>query len=300
VWRLRPRENEAVNECWICDDGAYSYRRIHEGRVTSPKTRNGDVWAETSWADALSAAAKLLHPERDGRPVGVVLSPQATCEDNWAFVRLAREVLSTSSAPARFYLGGRASWAADALLKSADANPNTLGARLVAGAGVSDAAALRADIEASKLRAALVLGHELPDAKVYDAFRKAPAVVAVTSHESALLELAHVFLPGVSHAEKDGVFVNGEGRAQRVRLAVEPRGRAAPEWKIALKLAAAFGVDFGWSGPEVIFREIAEQVPAFAALSWPSIGARGAMLEGYAAPDPHTRIGVALPAPLQG
>ena len=37
-------------------------------------------------------------------------------------------------------------------------------------------------------------------------------------------ELAHVVLPGVSFAEKDGTFTNTERRVQRVRKAIEPIG----------------------------------------------------------------------------
>ena len=32
-YRYRPRDNEAVNKYWMCDDGMLDYRRVHEGRV---------------------------------------------------------------------------------------------------------------------------------------------------------------------------------------------------------------------------------------------------------------------------
>ncbi len=45
-------------------------------------------------------------------------------------------------------------------------------------------------------------------------------------------KLAHVVLPGVSFAEKDGTFTSTERRVQRVRKAVSPAGNARSDWQI--------------------------------------------------------------------
>src|SRR5918911_4059592 len=37
AYRYRPRDNEAVNKYWMCDEGMLSYRAAHEGRVTGAK-----------------------------------------------------------------------------------------------------------------------------------------------------------------------------------------------------------------------------------------------------------------------
>ena len=289
AYRNKPRENADVNECWICDDGAYSYKRINDERVLAPTIRGasgpaGDAPGEVTWAEALAKAAELLRAPDGGRPVGIVLSPQASVEDTWAWLRLGREALGGD---VRWYVGGKALWKGDDVLRSVDQNPNTLGAKLIAGVlggkpGLLDAAALKADLEGNKLRTLVLIGGDLPDAKLYDSLRKAPALIHVGTHVSPAVAAAQVFLPGVTHAEKEGVFVNGEGRAQRFHQAMEPRGRAAPEWKIALKLAGKLGVDFAWAGPQALFQEIAEQVPAFAGQSYATLGAQGAVLAGFA------------------
>ncbi len=43
---------------------------------------------------------------------------------------------------------------------------------------------------------------------------------------------ADVVLPAASFAEKDGTFVNIEGREQKIRQAMPPRGDARPDWRI--------------------------------------------------------------------
>ena len=50
---------------------------------------------------------------------------------------------------------------------------------------------------------------------------------------------ADVILPGAAYTEKDGTWVNTEGRVQRGRLAVYPPGEAREDWKIIRALQRA-------------------------------------------------------------
>ena len=52
---------------------------------------------------------------------------------------------------------------------------------------------------------------------------------------------AHVILPGVSFAEKDGTFTSMEGRVQRVRKAISPVGSSRPDWEILCDLSSRMG-----------------------------------------------------------
>lgn len=44
--------------------------------------------------------------------------------------------------------------------------------------------------------------------------------------------MADVILPGAAYTEKNGTYVNTEGRAQQTRVAVTPPGIAREDWKI--------------------------------------------------------------------
>lgn len=68
----------------------------------------------------------------------------------------------------------------------------------------------------------------------------------------------HVFFPAVTSFEKDGTFMNGERRVQRIRGAVSPRGNARSDWEIICKLAAAMGFekDFTFTSAEEIWDEV--------------------------------------------
>jgi formate dehydrogenase major subunit len=54
-------------------------------------------------------------------------------------------------------------------------------------------------------------------------------------------EYGTVFLTSASNFEKEGTFMNGERRVQRVRKVIEPLGNAKADWEIICLMAAAFG-----------------------------------------------------------
>ncbi len=60
---------------------------------------------------------------------------------------------------------------------------------------------------------------------------------------------AHVFLPGASFLEKDGMFTNAERRISRVRKAIEPLSGKA-DWEATLAFAEALGAAHEIRAPE--------------------------------------------------
>jgi formate dehydrogenase alpha subunit len=82
-------------------------------------------------------------------------------------------------------------------------------------------------------------------------------------------EVADVVLPGASFAETNGTFTNSERRVQRVRKAIEPVGRARPNWQIIASVARAMGSRvFEYGSAEEIFQEIAGLTPSYRGMSY--------------------------------
>lgn len=79
---------------------------------------------------------------------------------------------------------------------------------------------------------------------------------------------AHVILPGVSFAEKDGTFTNMERRVQRVRRAISPIGDTRPDWKILCDLSTKMGYPMEYQNPTEIMDEIASLVQLYAGVSY--------------------------------
>ncbi len=124
-----------------------------------------------------------------------------------------------------------------------------------------------------KLKALVIMGENPmvsdPDTHhVEEALKKLELIVVIDIFPTQTTELAHVVLPGVSFAEKDGTFTNSERRVQRVRKAIEPVGSSRVEWAIFQDLAVRLGYQMNYASAEEIFRELASLTPSYAGISY--------------------------------
>ena len=61
VKRVMPRQNEQVNEIWLCDKGRFAHHfSASTDRLVKPLVRTGDKLTESSWEDALNLAGRSL------------------------------------------------------------------------------------------------------------------------------------------------------------------------------------------------------------------------------------------------
>lgn len=75
---------------------------------------------------------------------------------------------------------------------------------------------------------------------------------------------ADLVLPSTAFTEIDGTFINGEGRIQRVRKAVNPPGEALPDWQILCRIAQKIGISgFNFSNVCEIHEELSSLVEGF-------------------------------------
>jgi formate dehydrogenase major subunit len=90
-------------------------------------------------------------------------------------------------------------------------------------------------------------------------------------------EFGHVFFPAASSFEKDGTFMNGERRVQRVRKVIEPRGNSRSDWEIICDLARAMGKHefFEFHSAEEIWDEVREVWKAAAGITYDRIEQEG-------------------------
>jgi predicted molibdopterin-dependent oxidoreductase YjgC len=105
---------------------------------------------------------------------------------------------------------------------------------------------------------------------------------------SETAELAHVVLPGVSFAEKDGTFTNTERRVQRVRKAVEPLGNARPDWQIICDLSSRLGYPMNYGSPGEIMEEIASLTPSYGGIRYERLEGLGLQWPCLTADHPGT------------
>jgi NADH-quinone oxidoreductase chain G len=117
---------------------------------------------------------------------------------------------------------------------------------------------------------------DYPD-KTYakDALTKLDFLVVQDISLSETAKLAHVVLPGVSFAEKDGTFTNVERRIQKLARAFGPAGDSKADWHIICMLAQLLGHDFDYNSPAQVFEELVKVSPVHARLRWQDLGETG-------------------------
>ncbi|MBL8056475.1 MAG: NADH-quinone oxidoreductase subunit NuoG [Anaerolineales bacterium] len=88
IKRVLPRQNEAVNEIWLCDKGRFGYHFAESpARLTTPLVRQGDRLVESTWDEALALAAAKL--KAAGAGLRVLAGGRLSNEDLFALKRVA-------------------------------------------------------------------------------------------------------------------------------------------------------------------------------------------------------------------
>jgi NADH-quinone oxidoreductase subunit G len=94
VMRVLPRENEAVNECWLSDKDRFSYEGLNsDQRLPKPMVRQGGTWKEVDWTFALEFVAselKRIREQHGAASIGALATPHQTLEELYLLARLMR------------------------------------------------------------------------------------------------------------------------------------------------------------------------------------------------------------------
>ena len=273
IARVKPRYNALVNQWWLCDEGRYSFGWVDTDRLETVRGEANKTW---TWDEAIASIAGSLR----GKKIGVIASAQHTNEDLF----LIRELFGGK-------LGGTVTAAvqeepgfSDEILIQADKNPNTEGATLLglAGTGAQDAAELVDAAGKGEYDAVWVFGHDLValfgEEKVKAIAEKTELFVYSGTNENPTADLAHWALPSAAYVEKDGTFVNCDGRVQRIGKAFPPFKDSREDWRFLLELAAALELPFDFKKPVDVFVGLAAAEAAFTGLTYEAIGEAGASL----------------------
>ncbi len=94
VMRVVPYENDDVNECWLADRDRFSYEALNTAeRLSTPMLRQGGVWKDVSWTDALEYVSRGLTQiavEHGAESIGALASPISTVEELHLLAKVVR------------------------------------------------------------------------------------------------------------------------------------------------------------------------------------------------------------------
>lgn len=271
VVRQKPRSNDQVNHFYLCDQGRLDYRWMNRpDRNEAPKIQMAGVLSPVDWELAYAEAAKLLN----GKRAYVVASPKLSNEALF----LLRQMIAKTGGQGTF----RCATGPEAPLPGvpdlalrADRAPNLQGAELL-GFVRHDADPL-AGLKDGDV---LVLADEdctgLDLAKV----SRASAIIVISTVLPHSVVTPNVVLPIANVAEEEGTFTSLRGRVQRFLQAKAAPGLARPSWFALADLNNALGVKSDYFLPSAVFAALAQSEPAFAGLSYETLGLYGAPVSG--------------------
>lgn len=128
--------------------------------------------------------------------------------------------------------------------------------------------------DSERLKALYIMGENpvfnLPDSNyVREALKKLEFLVVQDIFMNETAEIAHVVLPSLAWAEKEGTFTNLERRIQRSRRAIT--GQGMEDWKIISEIGQRIGLKMDYTSPSDVMNEISRVSPLYAGLTYDDI-----------------------------
>ncbi len=274
VYRQTPRENNDVNQSWMCDHGRLDFHYLQSAdRLLEPVVKGAP---EADWKAALASAAralKALKPEE----IALIASGRLTNEELFLAARLLKKLGN----PIHDIISHTGK--ADDLLVAADRNPNTAGAKLLGLSATEPGSALpviASGIRGGRIKALIVLGEDATDAGLIEAdLNKLQTLIVTSLLPNRTTGFASHILPAAGFTEKRGSMINKTGRLQRLNRAVAAPGIARDDWEILVGLIEALTESVsGFTTIEEVFKAMSAEVPALAGLSLSKIGDLGVQL----------------------
>jgi NADH-quinone oxidoreductase subunit G len=293
--RIRPRENQAVNRWWMCDEGRFEFGYHHDpARLRLALRRVGQGHVEAPLDDLLAHVAeeirRIVRAHGEGA-IGCIMSARHTTEEMFLARCFFRDVLRTPHLDHRVRL---VQWEAadapeDGLLRRTDKTANGRGARdidLLPGPGGLDTRGMIAAALGGRLKALVVLEEDLvrdlPDLAVREALGKLELLAVTSLFSNQTTALAHAVIPALGFAEKAGSFTNHQGRIQRIERALTPPGACRSLAEVLRTVAHHLEWDLGDINPERVWAAIGEMAGPYQGIGWrewDAIGPHGATAE---------------------
>ena len=236
-----------------------------------------------AWLEVLKSAQN---------PMIILGSGAVARADGLAILALARGLAEAVGAV-------RDDWNGFNLLQRAASRVGGLDIGFVPGPGGRDLDAILDGASKGEVEVVYLLG-----ADEFDVSRLGNAFVIYQGHHGdAGAARADIVLPGAAYTEKNGTYVNTEGRVQLGRLAVYPPGEAKEDWRVVRALSEHLGRALPYDSLPQLRQHMLSLFPGFArvddvvASAWQEFGSPGPLsgadfvypIETYYMTDPISR-----------
>ena len=212
-------------------------------------------------ADGSHDFAKVLTAAK--RPMIVLGAGALTRKDGAAILQLAAKIAADTGMIGPAGTPAEGGWNGFNILHTAASRVAALDLGFLPAPGGRDVAGIVDGAQKGEIDFIYLLGaDEFDVAHLGRAF-----VVYQGSHGDAGAHNADVILPGAAYTEKDGLYVNFEGRVQRGRRAAFPPGEAKEDWAILRALSEVLEVKLPYDDRATLVAAIEKDASHFATLN---------------------------------
>lgn len=224
VRRVMAEENPGVNGFWACNEGRLNHTWINRlDRMLQPTAKG----QEASWMEVYVGLCERLKSEKGrGGSLAVVVNCSQTVEELFLMRTLFRDLLGCSTFAAIARPNAKPPQTFEKFRESEDRNPNRRGVELVFGIADADASieALAKKLKEGRVSTLVVVNNAwdgFVPGPLKESLGRAEFTVGVCLFGDEFAQRLDYALPGRSHAEKDGSFINEDWRLQAFRAAVQ-------------------------------------------------------------------------------
>jgi len=219
-----------------------------------PETLQDLIAGKHSFAEVLKSAE---------RPMILVGMGALARPDGLAIYKLAlqaAELAGALHAPA----GDDEGWNGFNVLHTAASRVGALDLGFTPGEGGKTTEEILQACEAGEIDVVYCLGtDEIDTARFGDAF-----VIYQGTHGDRGAHRADVILPGAAYTEKNGLYVNTEGRVQMAWRAAFPPGEAREDWAILRALSGVLGKTLPFDNADALRQLLRQEAPSFATIDF--------------------------------
>jgi NADH-quinone oxidoreductase subunit G len=310
VYRLRPRENPQAQGHFMCDEGRFGFKYIHDDRrLKFPKLKNAasgvaatgtasqtsDLSFADPWPTVLGEVKKRIRQAIQNDPSGfvAVLSPLMTVEEAYLLASYIKGIdprtkLTLGPVPMvgsddLYPKGPKGEPPAPGKVKftiRAEKCPNRLGVEAVLRH--FERAVIHADSLGKSSASAWYVVGGYSAGWVTESLDQAigtPSLLIVQDiFPSPLSDRADIVLAAGSFAEREGTYVNHAGLAQAAHASIRPPEEARADGRILMELAGRSGL----FNAMALRKEIGTNIAEFSAIAIGDLGEHGVRLAKYA------------------
>jgi NADH-quinone oxidoreductase subunit G len=308
VYRLRPRENPQAQGHFMCDEGRFGFKYVHdEQRLKTPRVGSTTSTSGASspstvpvsgtsfvdpWPIAIEESRQRIQSSVKKKPENfiAVFSPYMTVEEAYllaSFVKALspRTKLVLGPVPVvgeddRYPKGPHGEPPAADKVKftiRAEKCPNRIGVEIILRHFEGKVNGLESLTNADGAAWYVVGGYSFDWASesVCRIISNPSLLIVQDILPSALSERADIVLPSASFAEREGTFINHGKLAQSLRASIRPPGEARIDGRLLMELAGRKGL---FNAAE-LRKEIGKKIWELSALAEGELGPHGVPLE---------------------